>query len=61
VVLCRSPQEAAAALAAVQEWTAAAGLLLHPTKPRLVNAQDTGFDFLGYHSRAAAAGRGRRA
>jgi RNA-directed DNA polymerase len=49
VVLCRSPQEADAALAAVQEWTAAAGLLLHPTKTRLVNAQETGFDFLGYH------------
>ena len=49
VVLCRSPQEAAAALAAVQEWTAAAGLLLHPTKTRLIHARDTGFDFLGYH------------
>jgi RNA-directed DNA polymerase len=49
VVLCRSPQEAAAALAVVQEWTAAAGLPLHPTKTRLVNALDDGFDFLGYH------------
>ena len=56
VVLCRSPQEATAALAAVQEWTAAAGLLLHPAKTRLVNAHDTGFDFLGYHF---AAGRRR--
>jgi RNA-directed DNA polymerase len=56
VVLCRSPQEAAAALAAVQEWTAAAGLLLHPAKTRLVNAHETGFDFLGYHF---AAGRRR--
>ena len=56
VVLCRSPHDAAAALAAVQEWTAAAGLLLHPTKTRLVNAQDSGFDFLGYHF---AAGRRR--
>src|SRR5208283_1719184 len=40
VVLCRNPEEAAAALAVVQEWTAAAGLVLHPTKTRLVNAQD---------------------
>jgi RNA-directed DNA polymerase len=48
VVLCRSPAEAAAALAVVQEWTAAAGLLLHPTKTRLVNALTDGFDFLGY-------------
>ena len=55
VVLCRSPQEAAAALAAVQEWTAAAGLLLHPTKTRLVDALTDGFDFLGYHF-----GAGRR-
>ena len=49
VVLCRSPQEAAAALAVVQEWTAAAGLVLHPTKTRLVDALEDGFDFLGYH------------
>lgn len=49
VVLCRSPQEAAAALAVVQEWTATAGLLLHPGKTRLVNAQEGGFDFLGYN------------
>jgi RNA-directed DNA polymerase len=56
VVLCRNPEEAAAALAVVQEWTAAAGLVLHPTKTRLVNAQDVGFDFLGYHF---AAGRRR--
>jgi RNA-directed DNA polymerase len=48
VVLCRSPQEAGAALAVVQEWTAAAGLLLHPTKTRLVDALTDGFDFLGY-------------
>lgn len=48
VVLCRSPQEAAAALAAVQHWTAAAGLILHPTKTRVVNAREDGFDLLGY-------------
>ena len=55
VVLCRSSQEAAAALAVVQRWTAEAGLSLHPTKTRVVNAVDDGFDFLGY--RFAAGGR----
>lgn len=49
VVLCQSPQEAAAALAVVQEWTAAAGLVLHPAKTRLVDALADGFEFLGYH------------
>ena len=50
VILCRSPEDATRALARVQEWTAAAGLTLHPTKTRLVDAsQAGGFDFLGYH------------
>ena len=48
VILCRSPEEAAAALAQVQEWTASAGLTLHPTKTRIVNAADDEFAFLGY-------------
>jgi RNA-directed DNA polymerase len=48
VVLCRSPQDAAAALAVVQDWTAQAGLILHPTKTRLVDARTDGFEFLGY-------------
>ena len=52
VVLCRSPQEAAAALAVVQRWTAEAGLNLHPDKTRLVDAQNDGFDFLGYRFEA---------
>ena len=55
VVLCRSSQEAAAALAMVQQWTAEAALSLHPTKTRVVNAMDDGFDVLGY--RFAAGGR----
>jgi RNA-directed DNA polymerase len=50
VILCRSQAEAERALAEVQRWTAAAGLLLHPEKTRLVDAmQPGGFDFLGYH------------
>ena len=52
VVMCRSEEEAAAALAVVQQWTAQAGLTLHPTKTRLVNERDDGFDFLGYHFEA---------
>ncbi len=48
VILCRSPEEATRALARVQEWTAAAGLTLHPTKTRIVNATEDSFDFLGY-------------
>jgi len=50
VILCRSEAEAKEALDEVQQWTQAAGLTLHPTKTRIVNAsQDGGFDFLGYH------------
>ena len=56
MVLCRSSQAAAAALAVVQQWTAQAGLSLHPTKTRVVNAIDEGFEFLGYRF---AAGRRR--
>jgi RNA-directed DNA polymerase len=52
VVLCRSSQEAAAALAVVQRWTAEGGLSLHPTKTRVVNAMEDGFDFLGYRFKA---------
>jgi RNA-directed DNA polymerase len=35
-------------LAEVQRWMAQAGLTLHPTKTRLVDARSDGFDFLGY-------------
>jgi RNA-directed DNA polymerase len=48
VALCRNLEEADRALAAVQEWTAAAGLTLHPTKTKIINAQDEAFEFLGY-------------
>lgn len=55
VILCRSPEEADRALAKVQDWTAEAGLILHPTKTRIVNAQNDTFDFLGYRL-----GRGKK-
>ena len=50
VILCRSESEAQQALEEASEWTAAAGLRLHPDKTRIVDAtQRGGFDFLGYH------------
>jgi RNA-directed DNA polymerase len=48
VILCRSAEDAARALEMVQQWTAAAGLTLHPTKTRIVDATVGSFDFLGY-------------
>lgn len=49
VILCRSETEARAALARVRQWTAAAGLTLHPDKTRIVDARTDSFQFLGYH------------
>jgi RNA-directed DNA polymerase len=48
VIQCRTPEEAAAALAMVQAWTRERGLRLHPTKTKIVDAQSEGFEFLGY-------------
>ena len=45
VILCRSPEEAARALAVVQAWTVEAGLTLHPDKTKVVDAQVAGFEF----------------
>ena len=49
VVLCRSREEAENALDLLRATMAARKLTLHPTKTRIANAQDEGFDFLGYH------------
>ena len=50
IILCRSQAEAQAALAEVAIWVQEAGLVLHPSKTRIVNAsQPGGFDFLGWH------------
>jgi len=51
VVLCRSREEAEAVLSFLRDWTTGAGLTLHPTKTRIVNATEPGFDFLGGHFR----------
>ena len=56
VVLCQSEEEARKVLEDLRQWVEAAGLTLHPTKTRIVDAsQNGGFDFLGYHFE-----RGRR-
>jgi RNA-directed DNA polymerase len=46
VILCRSAEDAARALELVRQWTTQAGLTLHPTKTRIIDAES--FDFLGY-------------
>jgi RNA-directed DNA polymerase len=48
VIQCRTRKEAERALAKVQAWTVQAGLTLHPTKTKIVDAETEGFDFLGY-------------
>lgn len=50
VVLCESEQEAKEVLEQIRQWVEQAGLILHPTKTRILDAsQKGGFDFLGYH------------
>jgi RNA-directed DNA polymerase len=50
VILCDTEAAAHRALAMVHKWTASAGLTVHPTKTRIVDAAGPGgFDFLGYH------------
>ena len=51
VVLCRTREEAEQALIFLRQWAEQAGLTVHPTKTRIVNAQSEGFDFLGWHFR----------
>jgi RNA-directed DNA polymerase len=48
VILCRTHEEAEAALAIVQQWVSEAGLTLHPEKTRIVDERVENFDFLGY-------------
>jgi len=51
VILCRTREDAARALALVQRWVADNELTLHPTKTKIVDARTEGFDFLGYQFR----------
>ena len=49
VILAKCAGDAERALNVVRDWTASAGLTLHPTKTRIVDVRQDGFDFLGYH------------
>ena len=51
VVLCRTKEEAEQALAYLRQWAEKAGLTVHPTKTRIADTQNEGFDFLGWHFR----------
>jgi RNA-directed DNA polymerase len=54
VILCKTAQEAQAALQQVESWTAANGLALHPEKTRVGDCRQPGqgFEFLGYRFEA---------
>jgi RNA-directed DNA polymerase len=54
VILCRSRGEAERALRAVQAWTEANGLVLHPDKTHMGDCRvvGQGFEFLGYRFEA---------
>jgi RNA-directed DNA polymerase len=51
VILCRTLEEAEAALAKVRQWVEANGLLLHPEKTHIVDSREKNFSFLGYSFR----------
>ena len=59
VALCRSREEAEAALKLVSEVLCELGLELHPEKTRIVDLREgrEGFDFLGCHFHARVSGR----
>jgi len=51
VILCRTPEEAEAALTEVRRWVEANGLTLHPEKTHIVDSREKSFSFLGYSFR----------
>jgi RNA-directed DNA polymerase len=59
VILCKSREEAEAALEELRAWAMEACLSLHPEKTRTVdmNQPGEGFDFLGYHFAITLAGK----
>jgi RNA-directed DNA polymerase len=59
VVICRSREQADAALSLAGETLARLGLQLHPGKTKVVDLREgrEGFDFLGCHFRARMSGR----
>jgi len=48
VILCKTAEDAARALAVVERWVTENGLTLHPTKTKIVDTGTDSFDFLGY-------------
>jgi RNA-directed DNA polymerase len=54
VVLCRTADEALAALRRIEAWVTTNGLTLHPDKTRIADSRKPGqgFDFLGYRFEA---------
>lgn len=59
VIMCRTPQQAEAALEQARGILVDLGLELHPDKTRVVDLREgrEGFDFLGCHFRARMSGR----
>jgi len=59
VVMCKSQEEAEAALELMREVLSELGLELHPEKTRIVDLREgrKGFDFLGCHFHARVSGR----
>jgi RNA-directed DNA polymerase len=59
VIMCRTPDQAKAALETARHVLAGLGLELHPDKTRVVDLREgrEGFDFLGCHFRARMSGR----
>lgn len=51
VILCRSQEQAAAALEEVNRFVTEAGLTLHPEKTHIVDSREKSFSFLGYSFR----------
>lgn len=51
VVLCRTQSEAEEALKMITPWVEQAGLILHPTKTKIVDGRVESFAFLGYSFR----------
>lgn len=56
VIMCKSQAEAEQALAQVRQWCEAEGLVLHPSKTKIVDVRVEGFDFLGYHFQVTSRG-----
>ncbi len=51
VILCRTAEEAEAALKEVRGWVELNGLTLHPEKTHIVDSREESFSFLGYSFR----------